>query len=163
MQKGTMNKNPCRSDKYQYKLLELCCPQEWFYTMAEQEKQDPEQHDRYLDLRAELFKALKALMKRKLTPSQYIVIDLTLQGFTQIEIAKKLGRNQSSITKSMHGNVDYRQEKRNATGPKQYGGSFKKIRRLAAEDPKIQSILAQIQDNEEPIRLRAKHELRLVK
>ena len=57
---------------------------------------------------------------------------------TQIEIAKQLNVNQSSITKSINGNCDYR------SGKRVYGGAKKKLRRLADEDLEVQEILANI-------------------
>ena len=59
---------------------------------------------------------------------------------TQIEIAKRLNVNQSSITKSINGNCDYR------NGKKIYGGAKKKLRRIANSDAEVQNILDKIAD-----------------
>lgn len=91
-----------------------------------------------LDLKEQLVAAFWRIIRTKLTPRQCEVIELYAQGFTQTEIAKKLNVNQSSITKSINGNCDYR------NGKKIYGGAKKKLRRIAAQDPEIQSILAQM-------------------
>ena len=53
-----------------------------------------------------------------------------------MEIAKKLKVNQSSITKSLHGNVDY-----HSNGKTVYGGSKKKLNKIIQNDPKILDIL----------------------
>ncbi len=75
-----------------------------------------------------------------LTPRQQEVLKLYAQGLTQIEIAKKLNVNQSSVTKSLNGNTDYR------NGRKVYGGARKKLRRIVDKDEKIQNILRRIAD-----------------
>lgn len=70
-----------------------------------------------------------------LTPRQRQVLKLYSDGYTQMDIAKMLKVNQSSITKSINGNCDYR------NGKKIYGGAKKKLKRAAAKDPEIQEIL----------------------
>ncbi len=98
----------------------------------------PEDRERLLDLRDTLNKEFWRLAKENLTERQFQVIELLAKGFTQIEIAKQLNVNQSSITKSVNGNCDYR------NGKKIYGGAKKKLRRLSDQDQKIQEIIAQI-------------------
>ena len=46
-----------------------------------------------------------------------------------------LNVNQSSVTKSIHGNVDYKK------GKKIYGGSKKKLSKIIESDTKIKAIL----------------------
>jgi len=75
-----------------------------------------------------------------LTPRQREVIRLYADGYTQMEIAKMLNVNQSSITKSLNGNVDYK------NGKKIYGGARKKIRKIIENDVRIKEILSQMQD-----------------
>jgi DNA-binding CsgD family transcriptional regulator len=99
----------------------------------------PEDKEKLLDLRDELHTELWRLVDNELTERQREVIHLYAQNYTQIEIAKILGVNQSSITKSINGNCDYR-----GTFRKSYGGSSRKLRRLADKDHKIQEIRAQI-------------------
>ena len=60
---------------------------------------------------------------------------MSAEGKTQIEIAKLLHVNQSSITKSINGNTDYRNKNKRI-----YGGAKKKIMRLAEKDLEIQNI-----------------------
>ena len=48
--------------------------------------------------------------------------------------------NQSSITKSLNGNVDYK------NGKKVYGGARKKIRKIIESDEKIKSLLKQMNE-----------------
>jgi predicted transcriptional regulator len=68
------------------------------------------------------------------------VIRLYADGYTQMEIAKMLDVNQSSITKSLNGNVDYK------NGKKVYGGARKKIRKIIESDEKIKSLLKQMNE-----------------
>jgi len=75
-----------------------------------------------------------------LTPRQREVIRLYADGYTQMEIAKMLDVNQSSITKSLNGNVDYK------NGKKIYGGARKKIRKIIENDTRIKEILSQMRD-----------------
>jgi DNA-binding CsgD family transcriptional regulator len=98
----------------------------------------PEDREKLLDLRETLHQEFWRLAKENLTERQFQVIELLAKGFTQIEIAKQLNVNQSSITKSVNGNCDYR------NGKKIYGGAKKKLRRLSDQDQKIQEIIAQI-------------------
>jgi DNA-binding CsgD family transcriptional regulator len=102
------------------------------------ENYKPEDRELLLDLRDELRLEFWRLAKDNLTERQFQVIELLAKGYTQIEIAKQLNVNQSSITKSVNGNCDYR------NGKKIYGGAKKKLRRLADKDPEIQAIIVQI-------------------
>jgi len=102
------------------------------------ENYKPEDKENLIDLRETLNKEFWRLAKENLTERQFQVIELLAKGFTQIEIAKQLNVNQSSITKSVNGNCDYR------NGKKIYGGAKKKLRRLADQDSQIQEIIAQI-------------------
>lgn len=61
-----------------------------------------------------------------------------------MEIAKELGVNQSSVVKSLHGNVDYRNG-----GKKIYGGITKKLKKAAQKSESIQTILTQINELQE--------------
>lgn len=75
-----------------------------------------------------------------LTPRQREVIRLYADGYTQMEIAKMLNVNQSSITKSLNGNVDYK------NGKKIYGGARKKIRKIIENDEAIKDILEKMSE-----------------
>jgi hypothetical protein len=55
-----------------------------------------------------------------------------------MEIAKILQVNQSSITKSLNGNVDYK------NGKRIYGGCKKKINKIIENDDKIKEILSKM-------------------
>jgi DNA-binding CsgD family transcriptional regulator len=139
-----MGRKTNRSNGYQHLFAEQPYSNEMMAEFSEAqglvENYNPEDREQLLVLREELRLAFWALAKEHLTARQYQVIELLAQGFTQIEIAKKLHVNQSSITKSVNGNCDYR------NGRKIYGGARKKLRRLSDKDPKIQEIIVQIAD-----------------
>lgn len=133
-----------RSDSYQPIFAELPHSNEMMAEFAEDDclifQSSIEDREHLLDLKDELRKEMWRLIRTHLTPRQREVIELWAQGFTQIEIAKQLNVNQSSITKSINGNCDYR------NGRKVYGGAKRKLQRLAEKDPKICEILKQIEE-----------------
>jgi DNA-binding MarR family transcriptional regulator len=93
---------------------------------------------------AELEEQLKVefwrLVNTMLTPRQRDVIKYSADGYTQMEIARLLKVNQSSITKSLNGNVSY------DGSIKSYGGSKKKLQKMIASDEKIKEILRKISE-----------------
>jgi DNA-binding CsgD family transcriptional regulator len=137
-----MGRKSNRSNGYQHIFAEQPHSNEMMAEFSEAqglvENYKPEDREKLLDLREELRVEFWRLAKENLTERQFQVIDLLAQGYTQIEIAKQLHVNQSSITKSVNGNCDYR------NGRKIYGGAKKKLRRLSDKDPQIQGIIAQI-------------------
>ena len=137
-----MDRKKNRSDRYQSLFAELPYSNEMMAEFPEAqglvENYRPEDRERLMDLRDDLREELWRLVDNELTARQRQVIRLYAQGYTQIEIAKQLNVNQSSITKSINGNCDYR------NGKKIYGGARKKLRRLADKDSEIQEIIAQI-------------------
>jgi|SRR5690606_9513185 len=137
-----MGKKSNRSNGYQYLYTEQPYSSEMMAEFSEAqglvENYNPEDREKLLDLRDDLKLEFWRLAKEHLTERQFQVIELLARGYTQIEIAKQLNVNQSSITKSVNGNCDYR------NGKKIYGGAKKKLRRLADKDPQIQAIIAQI-------------------
>jgi len=92
-----------------------------------------------LDLEDQLKKEFWRVVDTLLTSRQKEVIRLYADGYTQMEIAKMLNVNQSSITKSLNGNVDYK------NGKRVYGGARKKIKKIIENDAKIIEILRKMQ------------------
>jgi len=134
-----------RSDKYQWVLVESPCSPEMLTEVADSEGISAQlnpwgYNEELLNLKDQLKAAFWRIVNTQLTPRQRDVLQLYSKGRTQTEIAKKLGVNQSSITKSINGNCDYR------NGKKIYGGSKKRIQRLAEQDPEIQAIFRRIQE-----------------
>jgi DNA-binding CsgD family transcriptional regulator len=137
-----MGRKSNRSNNYQHLFAEQSYSNEMMAEFSESqgliENYKPEDKENLIDLKESLHKEFWRLAKENLTERQFQVIELLAKGFTQIEIAKQLNVNQSSITKSVNGNCDYR------NGKRVYGGAKKKLRRLADQDSQIQEIIAQI-------------------
>jgi DNA-binding CsgD family transcriptional regulator len=98
-----------------------------------------EYNEDLMELEEQLKKEFWRVVDTLLTPRQREVIRLYADGYTQMEIAKMLNVNQSSITKSLNGNVDYK------NGKKIYGGARKKIRKIIENDDRIKEILSEMQ------------------
>jgi predicted transcriptional regulator len=93
-----------------------------------------------LELEDELKRNFWRIVDELLTERQREVIRLYADGYTQMEIAKLLNVNQSSITKSLNGNVDYK------NGKKIYGGARKKMKKIIENDKEIREILRKISE-----------------
>ena len=135
-----MNKRQNRSDRYQYVLLETVCSNDMMEAFCNEDsiynRLNPFQYNEDLmlledDLKVEFWRIVNTL----LTDRQKEVIRLYADGYTQMEIAKMLNVNQSSITKSLNGNVDYK------NGKRVYGGAKKKLWKIIEKDEKIKEIL----------------------
>ena len=133
-----------RSNGYQHLFAEQSYSNEMLSDFAESqglnENYSPEDHELLLDLHEQLAEEFWKLVEEQLTPRQAQVLKLLAKGYTQIEIAKQLNVNQSSITKSVNGNCDYR------NGRRVYGGGKKRIRALAESTPAIQEIFMKIKE-----------------
>ena len=140
-----MEKRKNRSDAYQHVLLETACSNEMMESFSEADsiynRLNPFAYNEdLLDLEDQLKEQFWRIVNDLLTPRQRAVLKLASEGYTQMEIAKKLKVNQSSITKSLNGNVDYK------NGKKVYGGSRKKILKIIENDPKIREILEKMKE-----------------
>lgn len=146
MVKLTMQeKRKNRSDVYQYLICELVYSNEMMEVFSNEDSMHKrlnpfDYNEEVLLLEDQLKEEFWRIVNTKLTSRQCDVVTLYAQGKTQMEIAKLLNVNQSSITKSLHGNVDYK------NGKKVYGGCKKKIQKIIKEDKKIQEILQKISE-----------------
>lgn len=139
-----MDRKKNRSDNYQYILLESPCSPEILIEIADADNFSSfagiNYNEELIELKESLKREFWRIVNTQLTSRQREVITLVCDGYTQTEIAKKLKVNQSSITKSINGNCDYKNKKR------VYGGAKRKMKKIADSDPVIQSILEQIRD-----------------
>ncbi len=140
-----MEKRKNRSDHYQYILLETVCSNDMMEAFSNDDsisaRLNPFQYNEdLLDLEDQLKKEFWRVINTLLTPRQKEVIKLYSDGYTQMEIAKMLNVNQSSITKSLNGNVDYK------NGKRVYGGAKKKIKKIIENDEKIKEILSKMSE-----------------
>src|SRR5271169_6625120 len=143
-----MNKRQNRSDKYRWILLETVCSNDMMEAFCNEDsisaRLNPfEYNEDLIELEEQLKKEFWRVVDTLLTSRQREVIRLYADGYTQMEIAKMLNVNQSSITKSLNGNVDYK------NGKKIYGGARKKIRKIVENDEKIKDILSKMHDLDE--------------
>lgn len=140
-----MEKRRNRSDQYQHLLLETACSNDMMEAFTNADsiygRLNPfEYNENLIDLEEQLKEEFWRIVHTLLTPRQKEVIKLCSEGYTQMEIAKMLNVNQSSITKSLNGNVDYK------NGRKIYGGAKKKINKIIQNDEKIMEILRRISE-----------------
>lgn len=135
-----MEKRKNRSDSYQQIFLETSCSNEMMSSFPNEDsissRLNPYQYSEDLiDLEDQLKVEFWRIVDTLLTDRQRDVIRLYAEGKTQMEIAKLLNVNQSSITKSLNGNVDYKNNR------KVYGGTKKKLNKIIENDEKIIEIL----------------------
>lgn len=138
-----MVKHRNRSEKYRWLLLETSCSNDMMEAFPNEDsissRLNPfEYNEDLIELEDRLKKEFWRVVNTLLTDRQREVIRLYADGYTQMEIAKMLNVNQSSITKSLNGNVDYKNGK---NGKVVYGGAKKKLRKIIELDPKIREIL----------------------
>lgn len=145
------DKRPNRSDRYQWMLLETTVTSEMMESFCNDEsiqsRLNPfEYNENLIELEEQLKKEFWRIVNTQLTKRQKEVMRLYAEGLTQMEIAKLLNVNQSSVTKSINGNVDYKNCKDGKGNGNKivYGGTKKKLRKLIETDGKIQDILADI-------------------
>ena len=122
-------KRQTRSDHYQWLIVETVCSNEMMEAFSNEDsiynRLNPFQYNEdLLELEDELKVEFWRIVDTLLTARQRQVIKLCSDGYTQMEIAEMLNVNQSSITKSLNGNVDYK------NGKVTYGGTKKKIKKM---------------------------------
>ena len=137
--------NP-KSKLYQYKIVEVSFEQAKLnnfptesgmgYILSENETNDDIQKLRDV-LIDELYNVIHG---DYLTDHQKKILMMRLMGKTQNEIADHLGITQSAVHKAMHGNIDYKNDR------KRYGGIIKKLKKICVGDNGIQNILKKIDD-----------------
>lgn len=145
MEKKYIEKRSNRSDRYQHLICETVCPNEMLESFSNEDgvykRLNPfSYNDDIAELEDELKKEFWRIVETLLTDRQREVIRLYADGYTQMEIAKILNVNQSSVTKSINGNVDYKNKRR------VYGGTKKKLLKIIESDEKIKEILQKISD-----------------
>ena len=134
-----------RSEGYQNLFAETICSNEMMESFCNEDsikdRLNPFKYNEDLiNLEDELKKEFWRIVNSLLTDRQKEVIRLLSDGLTQMEIAKKLEVNQSSITKSINGNVSY------LKGRTTYGGAKKKLKKIIQSDEKIIEILRKMME-----------------
>ena len=135
-----------KSKLYQHKIVEISFDQAKLSNFPTERGighilTENETHDKIANLRETLMGELYDVVHGDfLTEHQKKILLMRLMGKTQNEIAEHLGITQSAVHKAMHGNIDYKNNK------KRYGGIIKKLRKICRNNDKIQEILKQIDD-----------------
>lgn len=134
-----------KSDSYQYRIVEIPLEPHKLHNFANesginQHMTDMLIDDEILELKANILEEIYNIINSgSLTIHQKKVLTMCLSGATQNEIAEKLGITQSAVHKAMHGNIDYKNNK------KRYGGIIKKLQKLSRNNPRIKFLLDQIE------------------
>lgn len=135
-----------KSKLYQYKIVEISFDQDKLDNFPVDRGigsllEDNESNERITELRDDLIEEIYNIMSGDyLTIHQKTILTMRLTGKTQNEIAEHLGITQSAVHKAMHGNIDYKNNK------KRYGGIIKKLRKICTNNPRIVSILGEIEE-----------------
>jgi predicted transcriptional regulator len=136
-----------KSDVYQYKIIEISLEPHKLNNFANESGIN--QHmsnmifdEEIIELRQDLLEEIYNIIDSgSLTMHQKKVLKMCLSGATQNEIAEKLGVTQSAIHKCLHGNIDYKNNK------KRYGGIIKKLQKLSKTNPRIRFLLSKIEQH----------------
>lgn len=145
-----ISERPIRSNSYQWIIHEVVCTDIVWDSFTNQNSigfaLNPWQYDEELDeleekLRIEFWK----LAEEILTPRQLEVCQMLSEGMTQWDIAKKLGVNQSSINKTLFGNMDYQHKDKHGKYLS-YGGLRKKMRKAMEEKPIFQELFDRMEE-----------------
>lgn len=134
-----------KSKLYQYKIVEISFEPGKLYNFSEERGinhrlAENACDDRISKLREELMEEIYDIIHGDaLTDHQRKILLMRLMGKTQNEIAEHLGITQSAVHKAMHGNIDYKNNK------KRYGGVVKKLKKLCSNNERIISILQEIE------------------
>lgn len=135
-----------KSKSYQYKIVEVSFDASKLNNFSNENGignvlEENALDDRVVDLREELLGEIYDIINGDyLTEHQKKILFMRLMGKTQNEIAEHLGITQSAVHKAMHGNIDYRNQK------KRYGGIVKKLQKLCKNNEKVNEILSKISD-----------------
>jgi hypothetical protein len=132
------------SKSYQYKIVEVSFDASKLNNFSNDSSmssllQSNSFDDRLVDLREDLLSEIYDIINGDyLTEHQKKILFMRLMGKTQNQIAEHLGITQSAVHKAMHGNIDYRNNK------KRYGGIVKKLKKICKGNDRILDILEKI-------------------
>tara|TARA_B100000131_G_scaffold322185_1_gene375283 strand:+ start:1486 stop:1935 length:450 start_codon:yes stop_codon:yes gene_type:complete len=133
-----------KSSSYQYKIVEIGFDQSKLNNFPADRGisnllMENAVDERIADLKESLLDHLYEIINGDyLTEHQKKILFMRLMGKTQNEIAEHLGITQSAVHKAMHGNIDYKNQR------KRYGGIIKKLKKITSSNPEISKILDQI-------------------
>lgn len=135
-----MQDRKSRSSAYQYKYNET--PWHDFYDeIFILQEVDEYKRERVLELRERLLQRV-LLLSAELTPKQAAVFSLFMDGYNQIEIAKRLKVHQGTISATLLGSMWKKQHR--------FGGIVQKLKKLCEADKATQSILEELHEIGDP-------------
>lgn len=140
-----MAKKRNKSDSYQYRIIEIAIDPHILSDFSSEDGLGAQlgqagHSEEVQELRDKLMDEVRRLIRTSLTERQMQVVAMFLQGKTQIQIADELGICQTTVHKTLRGNIDYR------NGAARYGGAIKKLQKLCAKDSKVLKLLDQIEE-----------------
>lgn len=133
-----------KSKLYQHKIVEISFEQSKLNNFPDERGighilAENQVDERISELREDLMEEIYEVVHGDyLTEHQKKILMMRLMGRTQNEIAEHLGITQSAVHKAMHGNIDYKNNK------KRYGGIIKKLKKICKNNSRIQEILFEI-------------------
>lgn len=133
-----------KSKSYQYKIVEVSFDSAKLNNFSNERGMsrvlmDNACDEKISDLKEELLDEIYDIVNGDfLTEHQKKILFMRLMGKTQNDIANHLGITQSAVHKAMHGNIDYKNQK------KRYGGIVKKLQKICKTHPRISDILSEI-------------------
>jgi len=133
-----------KSKSYQYKIVEISFESAKLNNFSNERGMsrvlmDNSCDEKISDLKEELLDEIYEIVNGEfLTEHQTKILCMRIMVKTQKEIAEHLGITQSAVHKAMHGNIDYKNQK------KRYGGIVKKLQKICKVHPRITEILAEI-------------------
>ena len=139
---GTVAKR--KSKSYQYKIVEISFESLKLNNFSTERGMGQvlmanSSDERITDLKEELLDEIYDIVNGPyLTEHQKKILFMRLMGKTQNDIAEHLGITQSAVHKAMHGNIDYKNQK------KRYGGIIKKLQKICKNHERVNEILAEI-------------------
>jgi len=141
-----MAKKRGSSKKYQYKIVEVSFDQLQLNNFSNERSignilTERRMNEDIISLREKLLEEVYGIIfGSDITNHQRNILLMRLDGKTQNEIAEHLGITQSAVHKALHGNIDYKNDK------KRYGGVYKKLKKKCLNNENIQNILLKISE-----------------
>ena len=141
-----MSKSPRKSKRYQHKIVEIGFDSAKLSNFSVDRGigeilASNSYSDEIIELREKLLNELYDIINGDyLTSHQKKILMMRLMGKTQNEIADHLGITQSAVHKAMHGNIDYKNNK------KRYGGIIKKLKKICTNNEVIKDILIKMEE-----------------
>lgn len=144
------SERPFRSHHYQYIFHELMVEQPFLNSFDNSKSiqgyLNPfEYNEDVLELQEDLIRILLALAEIHLTERQYKIFHMYfIQGLNQLDIADETGLNQSSIHKTINGDLYGPKKFGKVGGMTKYGGIIPKLKKLISNNKRVQEIVLEI-------------------